>query len=174
MWNEDDFHYAIENTRVIHEPDQRIQTFGSTVFHFHLVSELMDEANAVRVRDGEIYAQKPQIISPESMSRLLLEGFGEEAGKFAEMLESRAASFALLKYGFLIRKVDVREQVVHDSVEAVLDRVREDVRRMDNPMNAIIHGVDDAWEVCLIKFTVDMMQRSAKGNVDDFRKRGLL
>ncbi len=174
MYSEDDFQYAIENTRVIHQPEQRIQTFGSTVFHFHLVSELMDEVNAVRVRDGEIHAQKPQIISPETMSKLLLEGFGEEAGRFAEVIGSQVGRFALLKYGFLIRKVDVQESIVHDNIEAVLERVREDVLAHANPMNAIIHGVDDAWEVCLIKFTLDMMHRSAKGNLDDFRGRGML
>lgn len=174
MYSEDDFQYAMENTHVIHEPEQRIQTFGSTVFHFHLVSELMDQADAVRIRDGEIHAHKPQIISSESMSKLLLEGFGEEAAQFAEMMERQFGRFALLKYGFMIRKVDVQENIVHDKLEAVIARVKQDVLENPNPMNAIIHGVDDAWEVCLIKFTIDMMHRSAKGNVDDFRGQGLI
>jgi len=56
----------------------------------------------------------------------------------------------------------------------VIGRIRDDGERLDSPMSAIIHGVDDAWEVCLLKFTVDMMQRSAQGNVEDFRDRGIL
>lgn len=174
MYSPDDFQYALENTRVLHEPAQRIETFGSTVFHFHLISESMDAVNEVRVRDGEIHAQKPEIITPGNMSRLLLEGFGEEAEDFARLLQSRMGQIALLKYGFVIRKVDVQENTVHDPLDDVIERIRDDVERLDNPMSAIIHGVDDAWEVCLLKFTVDMMQRSAQGNVEDFRDRGIL
>ena len=42
-----------------------------------------------------------------------------------------------------------------------------------NP-GAIIQGVDDAWEVCLLKFTVDLIQQSAGPNLGDFKKRGLI
>src|SRR5437764_13580815 len=52
MLNDDAFQFAIENTRVILAPQQRIATFGSTSFHFHLVTELMDRVNEVRVREG--------------------------------------------------------------------------------------------------------------------------
>jgi hypothetical protein len=34
--------------------------------------------------------------------------------------------------------------------------------------------VDEGWEVCLLKFATDMIQRSAAGNVNEWRKRGLL
>ncbi len=45
MHSEFDFQYAMENTKVLHEPDRRIDTFGTTQFEFQLVSELMDSAN---------------------------------------------------------------------------------------------------------------------------------
>ena len=44
--------YAIENTAVIHAPERRIDTFGSTSFRFFLVTEMMDSVNEVRIRDG--------------------------------------------------------------------------------------------------------------------------
>src|SRR5205085_404833 len=53
---DDDFQYAIENTRVILAPEKQIATFGSTSFRFYLISELMDQANEIRVRDGRIHA----------------------------------------------------------------------------------------------------------------------
>jgi len=34
--------------------------------------------------------------------------------------------------------------------------------------------VDDGWEVCLLKFMVDMISASAPGNMGDFRERGML
>ena len=71
---EDDFQYAIENTRVILAPEQQIATFGSTSFSFYLISELMDRVDQVRVRNGKIHAERPQILTPEHYCRLLLEG----------------------------------------------------------------------------------------------------
>jgi len=75
----DDFDYAIENTQVILAPEQQIATFGSTSFNFYLISELMDRVDQVRVRNGKIHAERPQILTPEHYCRLLLEGFGDNA-----------------------------------------------------------------------------------------------
>jgi hypothetical protein len=59
-------------------------------------------------------------------------------------------------------------------VDAVIARTKQRVENADEPLSAIIQGVDDAWEVCLLKFTIDMIERSAGGNLGDFRKRGLI
>jgi hypothetical protein len=48
------------------------------------------------------------------------------------------------------------------------------VESASEPLSAVIQGVDDAWEVCLLKFTIDMVERSSGGNLGDFRKRGLI
>ena len=114
---EDDFHYAIENTEVIVAPEQKIATFGSTSFNFYLISELMDHVNQVRVRNGKIHAERPQILTPEHYCRLLLEGFGEKAERYVEQLRERARQIAVLRYGFQFRKTDVTERTVRDSVK---------------------------------------------------------
>ena len=44
----------------------------------------------------------------------------------------------------------------------------------EEPLSAIIQGVDDAWEVCLLKFTIDLVKESAGGNLGDFRGKGLI
>ena len=36
MYSPDDVQYALETTRVLYEPDRRIDTFGSTRFEFEL------------------------------------------------------------------------------------------------------------------------------------------
>ncbi|MEA3187912.1 MAG: hypothetical protein QOD99_1742 [Chthoniobacter sp.] len=174
MLSEDNFNYAIENTRVILAPQRRIETFGSTTFRFYLVSELMDRANEVRVRDGRIHAERPQILTPGHLARLALDGFGEKAQAFAEWLERRSEQLAILKYGFQFRKTDVVERIVQGSLENVCDQVRGGLSSGDETLTAVIQGVDDAWEVCLLKFTVDLIQQSAGGNVGEFRKRGLI
>jgi hypothetical protein len=174
MWSEDDFQYAIENTEVILAPEGRIATFGQTSFRFYLISELMDQVNEIRVRDGRIHAERPQILTPDHYARLLLEGFGEKAQRFAEGLREQGQRFAVLRYGFQFRKTDVIEKRVRASLSSVIEETKAQVERLDEPLSAVIQGVDDAWEVCLLKFTIDLIERSSGGNLGDFRRRGLV
>src|SRR5881398_1633825 len=107
----DDFDYAIENTHVIVAPERQIATFGSTCFDFYLISELMDRVDQVRIRNGKIHAERPQILTPEHFSRLLLEGFGDKAQRYADQLRERFHNMAVLRYGFQFRKTDVTEKM---------------------------------------------------------------
>jgi molybdenum cofactor biosynthesis enzyme MoaA len=68
----------------------------------------------------------------------------------------------------------VTEDRVRGSLDAVVARTRANVENANEPLSAVIQGVDDAWEVCLLKFTIDMIERSSGGTVGDFRRRGLL
>jgi hypothetical protein len=170
----DDFDYAIENTQVILAPERQIATFGSTSFNFYLISELMDRVDQVRIRNGKIHAERPQILTPEHYCRLLLEGFGDKAQRYVDQLREQARNVAVLRYGFQFRKTDVTEETIRDSVDAVINRTRHRVESSQEPLSAVIQGVDDAWEVCLLKFTIDMIERSSGGNLGDFRKRGLI
>lgn len=174
MHSEFDFHYAIENTKVLHEPDRRIDTFGSTQFEFQLVSELMDKANVTRVRFGSIQADKPLIMKPEGMEDWNFEGFGAEGAAFGEWMKDRFKHLAILKYGFDFKRSEVTEELVHEPLELVCDRLKEDMRISGNPMRAIIQGVDDTWEISLMRFMFEMIARSHNINIFDFKRRGLL
>jgi hypothetical protein len=126
------------------------------------------------VRDGRIHAERPQILTPEHYCRLLLEGFGDKAERYVEQLRERARNIAVLRYGFQFRKTDVTEKTTRDSIDTVIARTKSQVEHSEEPLSAVIQGVDDAWEVCLLKFTIDMIERSSGGNLGDFRKRGLI
>jgi hypothetical protein len=155
-------------------PQRRIETFGTTSFRFLLVSETMDRVNEVRVRDGYLHAERPQIITPGNYHRMLLEGFGERAEEFARWLEDHEQHLAVLKYGFQFRKTNVTETLVHRPMSEVLAQLREDLERSEDSLSAILQGVDEGWEVCLLKFATDLIQGSAGDNLGDFRRRGLL
>jgi hypothetical protein len=159
---------------VIVAPEQQIATFGHTSFKFYLISELMDRVDQVRIRNGKIHAERPQILAPEHYSRLLLEGFGEKAQRYVDQLRERVHDIAVLRYGFEFRKTDVTEETLRDSIDAVISRTKRQVENENELLSAVIHGVDDAWEVCLLKFTIDLIERSSGGNLGDFRKRGLI
>ena len=174
MLSPDDFQYALENTHVILAPARRVDTFGTSLFNYFLVTEAMDTVNLSRVREGHIHAERPQILSPQNMAKLMLDGFGEEGQRYAEQISGQAARFAFLKYGFRVSKSDIRAYDVHESLEQVTGKLHEDLKRKNEPLTALLTGIDEGWEVCLLKFMVDLINASAPGNLGDFRERGML
>ena len=173
MIKADDFTYALENTRVVVAPNRAIETYGQTIFRFRLITEPMDQVGSVRLRRGAIHAERPRILAPRYLSQMLLEGFGEKAREFAGWMEEQQ-EFHVLRYGFSLKKTDLSEQLLREPKESALERLEEELRQEDDPMNALIEGIDDAWEVCLMKFTMDMIQRSAGENVAEWKRRRLL
>lgn len=178
MPSQDDIQYALEMTHILHEPDRRIDTFGDTRFEFHLISELMDRVGEVRIRSGEVEAQRPRILRPEAFRDIELEGFDpnarERLDRMIEKFRSQGRNLAFLQYGFKFRRGSVHEEIVHDSIEAVRDRMLDEIRRTGNPSLAIIQGVDDAWEVSILKFSFEMILKSHDINAFDFKRRGFM
>lgn len=178
MHSPDDIHYALETTKVLHEPDRRIDTFGETRFEFQLISELMDRVGEVRIRTGEVEAMRPRILRPSAYQEVELEGFDSSArarfDKLVAKLKDEGKDLAFLQYGFRFRRGQVHEEIIHDTLDSVRERVLEDIRRSGNPSRAIIEGVDDAWEVSVLKFSFEMILRSHEINAFDFKRRGLI
>ncbi len=169
----DDITYAIENTVVLHEPDRLIDTFGTTNFEFQLITEPMDSVGKVRIREGRMEAERPRILRPEGYEEMFFEGFGEQAAVFSDWFKQHG-NLVFFKYGFNLAKKSFSEEIVHESSAAVRDRILEEIRRSGSPSRALICGIDDSWEVSLIKFTMEMIGRSLRINAFDFKRRGLL
>ena len=178
MHSQDDIFYALETTKVLREPDRRIDTFGETSFQFQLISELMDRTGEVRIRTGEVEAMRPRILRPASLDAVELDGFDESArAKFDQMVakfRSEGKDLAFLQYGFKFRRGQVHEEIIHESIENVRERVLAEVRQTGNPSRAIIEGVDDAWEISILKFSFEMVLRSHEINAFDFKRRGMI
>jgi len=165
-----DFWYAINNTRVMVMPAQRLETFGATIIHYHLISELMDVADKIRIREGRIQAHRPQIITPSSIAEKFLEGFGTEAEKYVDWLRENSESLRILQYGFIIRKEEIRDETVTDNLDAVTARVSEAVRKKEDPLSAVVVGVESPWEVSLLKMMVDVSNQSYLSNVHEMER----
>ncbi len=178
MHTPDDIQYALETSRVLREPDRRIETFGETRFEFQIISELMDQVGQVRIRTGEVEAMRPRILRPQPYREIELEGFDASAHARLDALidkfRAEGKNLAFLQYGFQFRRGQVHEEIIHDSLDAVRARVLDDIRRTGNPSRAVIEGVDDAWEVAILKFSFEMIMRSHEINAFDFKRRGLL
>lgn len=169
----DDISYAMETTVVVHEPDRLIDTFGTTNFEFHLLTEPMDSVGKTRIREGKMETERPRILRPEGYEDLMFEGFGEQADQFAEWFRE-FGNLSFFKYGFNFAKRSFQEELVAEPLEAVRDRIVRDIESKGNPSRAVIVGVDDTWEISLIKFTMEMIARSHQINAFDFKRRGLL
>lgn len=174
MFSQDQFQYAMETTKVIHEPDRRIDTFGTTSFTFELLSEPLDSVGLVRIRRGEVDAQKPQLIKPTGLTDIELDGFDPKVLRVIEHFKEQGIDLSFLQYGFQFKRSTVSEELVHDQIEGVREKALEAWRVSGNPSLAIIESVDDAWEVGVMKFTLEMIMKSQAINRFDFKRKGLL
>ncbi len=165
-----DFWYAVNHTEVVRLPRGKLETFGNTIVQYHLVSELMDAADKVRIREGRIETRRPEIVTPDHWSATMLEGFGEEAGRYADWLRTHQKDLMLLRYGFLIRKQETRDHVVSESLPMVVEQVEQSIVTRDNPMDALLIGVEEPWEVCLLKLMIEIVQGSVDKHVHDLRR----
>jgi hypothetical protein len=91
-----------------------------------------------------------------------------------EKFRAEGHDLAFLQYGFHFRRGEVHEEIVNETMESIRERVMDDIRRTGNPSLAVIEGVDDAWEICILKFSFDMILRSHEINAFDFKRRGLI
>ena len=141
-----DFWYAVNNTEVLELPRGRLETFGSTLINYRLVTELMDSVGQVRVREGRIQSFRPEILTPQAFTESPLEGFQTgQAADFIRWLREHEADLVILKYGFKIRHDHATESIVHDSLDNVVARVRADLKSKDDPLGALVLGVDEPW-----------------------------
>jgi len=169
-----DFWYAVHNTTVIKAPEKRLETFGQTLMPYSLISELMDSVDQVRVREGRIKAFRPEIITPDSMGKANLEGFDEQSKAYMDWLRQNQPELFVLKYGFTINNEGTSDHIIHASLETVVERVQREVTAREDPHAAVLVGVEQPWEVCLLKLMVEMVQSSAPGNMRDLKERQLI
>lgn len=168
-----DFWYAVNNTEIVSMPSRRLETFGATLLNYHMISELMDSVDQVRVREGRIHAFRPQIITPMSFTDAMLEGFGDEAERYVDWLREHAEDLRMLQYGFKIKKEEFSEHVLSGNVKAVTERVQSEVKSKEDPFSAIVRGVDNPWEVCLVKLMVEVIRTSAPANFQELERRNM-
>jgi hypothetical protein len=170
-----DFWYAVQNTRILQLPRNNLETFGTTRIQYHLLTESMDTVNEVRVREGSLNASQPQILLPDHFKRQNIQGFeDEETNRFLDWLKTHQPDMRFLQYGFTISKQDVKDTLLHDSIEVVTENVMKQVAGRDQGNSAVLLGVEQPWEVCLFKMMVDMVERSAPGQISALQERNLL
>ena len=166
-----DFWYAVKHTKVLKAPKRHLETFGNTMVDYRLLAEPMDTVGKVKVRTGRMQMFKPQIVMPSAYAKTMLEGFGDEAEKYLEWLKENEQDLRILRYGYTLKQEAFSEEIVTDSLEAVAERVVASVSEGADPFAAVIVGVDEPWDVCLLHFFQLMAQASAGPNIMEMERR---
>lgn len=167
--------YAMQHTKVLYVPDRRIDTFGDTRFNFRLLTEDMDRVGVCRVRSGWVEAARPRIMRPADLRGIEMDGFSAQAMRFFEWMEAQGAPVqALFQYGFRFSRSAVTEEEIHEDIRVVADRVVEEALHSGDCLRAVVQGVEDAWEISLLRFMLEMIQQSHEINTFDFHRRGML
>jgi hypothetical protein len=133
----------------------------------------MDTVGKIRIREGAIKSEKPKIITPSYYEHEVLEGFGEEARNYLQWLKKNSKYMHILQYGIKIHKTEISENTVGGTAEEVLDKVKEEATRSGDPHTAVLLGVDDNWEVSLLKLMSDVIARSVPANTLELQKQRL-
>ena len=174
--NEDkefDFWYAVNNTELVSKPTAQLETFGDTIVNYSLICEQMDSVGKIIIREGVLKALKPAIITPNALGQVDLQNFGVEAQKYTEWLKKNAQNLVILQYGFSIEKKEIKESIITDNIDNVVARVKKEIEQKNDPLSAVLIGVDTPWEVCLLKLMVELVQESATGNMKNIQNRSL-
>ena len=174
MPNQDQIAHAAEQTRVVLEPRKVLETFGETVIYYYVLSDLLDDVGQVRIRQGKILAHRPRVLTPGFVINETVENFGEEAREYAERLFQTVEGIRILQYGLRFRKEEYGEEVVSGEMDEIADQVVKRAEQNETDVCGVIVGVDDLWEVSLLKFARDVVQNSLPKNVQDLGSRGLL
>ena len=168
---------AIAMTRIIKPPRRVLSTFGSTVIHYHVVSHPVydgifedDEEDAV-IRHGLVRAERPQIVTPGYLSNT--EGFGKEASEYLDYLTNRYGSDSpglLYRYKNEPQSTDT---VAGEPLQ-VASKIRDDLERDEKQLHTVLLGVDELWDVSVMKFIYEFTNRSARTNLSELDERNLL
>ncbi|MFC2058979.1 hypothetical protein ACFLTS_04970 [Chloroflexota bacterium] len=171
--------YAIKHTEVLRHPKQTLSTFGTTNIHYYILTEpsyteLVGETRETKdtvVREGRVIAERPRVVTPSYLVNI--EGFSEHARRYMEMTMSEQGPHAPgLFYSY---KNEPGELTIASSdLDSVVLKLTEKLDKEDSSLAAIIKGIDDLWDVSLLKFIFEMTKSSLGSNIFEMGRRGLL
>ena len=166
--------YAARKTRILVSPSHQLETFGSTLVNYHLISELDDIPGKIRIREGRLEAHQPLVITPRLFSELTTEGLGDEAKAYLEFLKETEEHLRILRYGYHLKSDNFSEQIVTDRLSIVVERVKQSVLASNDQFAAVIQCVDEPWDVALVELWLREIRRSAGENIRELDEKGLL
>ena len=174
--SEKDLIKAVQKTRVARKPLQYLDTFGTTIINYYVITEpIYSDIDELKketvVRTGRVNSGKPEIVTPTYA--LNLKGFSSEAYKYLEFISNK---FGVNSPGVLYQYKNEpgKINILNGSVEEVSNNIIKELNTKKDKLTAVIVGVDELWDVSLLKFIHDFTSESLVSNVNEFNSRGLL
>jgi len=167
---------AVKRTEILRPPKRSLATFGTTNIYYYLVTEpayaeLVKDSSETVIREGRVIAERPRIVTPYYLSQL--EGFSPNAKRYFDMLIKTHGSHAPgLFYSY---KNEPKElTIVSGNLRAVIDKLNLDIDKSGNPLTSIIKGLDELWDVSLLRFIYELTRSSLPDNLLQLGSKGLL
>ena len=176
MMNERGWRKAIEQTFVVRFPKQHLATFGATNIKYYVVTEPAFQEDVPEtyegvVRTGKVVAERPAIVTPSYMSNL--EGFSSEAYDFFhELMMSEGPNSPGIMYHYSNKPEN--SEVVGGVPTDIAHRISKDLNDRKDELSVVMVGVDELWDVALLKFIYEFTASSFAGNFQELNARGLL
>ncbi len=155
-----DFVYAVRHTKILRAPKTLLDPFDQTTVNYTLLAQPMDDPTKTRVREGKLQTFPPRLLLPGDLSTQELEGFGAQAENYLAFLRAHAANIRILRYSYRLRRERFTETLLSEPLEAVRERVLAHQEAQADPRAAVVLGVDEPWDVCLLHLFMRLVQAS--------------
>ncbi len=166
---------AVERTFVVRSPKQQLATFGSTSITYYVVTEPIyqetDEGDPEGViRTGKVVAARPAIVTPSYAMNL--QGFSSEA---YEYLRHLARKFGPNRPGILYQYTNEahKVEIVKGVPSEIAGRISSDLDGREENLSVVLVGVDELWDIALLKFMYEFTSSSAIQNAQEMQGLGL-
>lgn len=166
-----DFVYAVRHTEIVRAPERILDPFDQTTIDYTLLAEPMDDPGKTRVREGKLQTFPPRLVLPGDLSTQELEGFGPQAQQYLDFLKSHAAQIRILRYSYRLKREMYSETLLSEPLETVKARALEAQQRRQNPYGALVIGVDEPWDVCLLHLFMRLVQASVPRAIRAFETK---
>lgn len=169
---------VLEETEILKSPEKLIATSKKTTLHYYVLAEpyyldvFENEGPETKIREGTITWQKPKLLTPEYI--LKMEGFSEQSKQVLKKLAQKHPDLAGLLYKMKYEKGVMGTETVSQTIEETFENLKEDLE--DNgDMTVILKGVDEYWDVSLMKFIQDLIIKSAfSSQLSDLADKGFV
>ena len=116
-------------------------------------------------------AERPAIVTPSYMTNL--DGFSSEAYEFFnDLMLSAGPNSPGIMYRYSNKPENL--EVVGGVPTDIAHRISKDLNDRKEELSVVMVGVDELWDVALLKFIYEFTASSVAGNIQEFNARGLL
>jgi hypothetical protein len=170
MYNTGQLRKFFRKIRVIRAPKHRLSTFGTSQIQYLLVTDVAGLPDRSRLRIGQVTAEKPAIITPQSLKQLF-QGFSPEASEYADSLVAHyGQALRGLEYQFRNEPLSARIELAPP--DSYIQKLIEQHDREGDYHKALIQGSDKLWELSIMKFIVEETLASFSVNFQELQDRG--